>query len=175
MALLDKADKDRALDLMTERCVFERNTVALYDALLGRLRQGGASEMITQVEQYRHQEKEHEEWLEAQIRALGGDPHAETPMARLVKVESEGVQRVFQEGQRPIPELFHAMLVAELSDNAGWELLVSAAEEVDDQEAIREFTERREEEAEHLSFVQGVVETFACEALLGERVPEPLS
>lgn len=69
-------------------------------------------------------EKEHEEWSEECIRSLGGGAHSPTEMSKLVT---------------ELPHLFHALLSAELLDNAGWELLVQLADEAADREAKREF------------------------------------
>src|SRR5437868_8210657 len=69
----------RVLDLLNERLAFERAGVKLYDQIIARMKNSGdptMQKMMPQILQNRAEEKEHEEWLEEQIRALGGDDHA---------------------------------------------------------------------------------------------------
>ena len=174
-ALVDK-HKDRVIDLLTERLTFERAGVRLYDAILGKMRHSddeAIGRMISQMQEHRDQEKEHEEWLEEQIRALGGDAHAMTDRARLVEVESEGLEKVILDGDPEIPHLFHALLAAELSDGAGWDLLVQLARRAGDDQAAEEFSLRLDDEREHLVFVRRAVESFARRDLLDEEVRMP--
>lgn len=53
-----------------------------------------------------------------------------------------------------IPHDFHALLTAELADNAGWDLLVQIADEFGDSVAKKEFKKRLLEEEQHLLFVR---------------------
>ncbi len=156
MEKLAKKNRARVIDLLNERLVFERAGVKLYDTLLARLHVAPdveLRELVDHVQQHRDEEKEHEEWLEEQIRALGGDAHAITEHAVLVQAESEGVERVIRRDDS-IPHDFHALLTAELADNAGWELLVHLAGEFGDSKAKKEFRKRLHEEEEHLLFVR---------------------
>jgi hypothetical protein len=70
-----------------------------------------------------------------------------------VQAESEGVERVMRRDPS-IPHDFHALLTAELADNAGWDLLVQIAAVFGDAEAKREFEKRLHEEENHLYFVR---------------------
>ena len=146
----------KVIDLLNERLAFERSGVKLYDTLLGRLR---ATEdrtlkaFLGDVKEHREEEKEHEEWLEGQIRALGGDAHAPTERSVLVQAESEGVERVMRRDDSILHD-FHALLTAELADNAGWDLLVQIADEFGDSEAKKQFKKRLHEEEKHLLFVR---------------------
>ena len=71
----------------------------------------------------------------------------------LVRAESEGVERVMRRDDS-IPHDFHALLTAELADNAGWDMLVQIADEFGDFAAKKEFKKRLREEEEHLLFVR---------------------
>jgi len=156
MDKLAKKNVTRVIDLLNERLAFERAGVTLYDTLLGRLRASADPEiagLIDTVQKHREEEKEHEEWLEEQIRALGGDARAPSEHAVLVQAESEGVERVMRRDES-IPHDFHALLTAELADNAGWDLLVQIADEFGDSKAKKEFKKRLHEEADHLLFVR---------------------
>ena len=176
MAQLGTTNKEKVLDLLNERCAYERTGVRLYDAIIGKIEQSGDSKitkMLGQMQEHRDQEKEHEEWLEERIRALGGDPHAKTTMVQLTETESKGLEAVILDGDPDVSHLFHALLIAELADNAGWDLLVELADEAEDQEAKRGFKKRLHEEEEHLIFVRRAVERFARREVLGERVSMP--
>ncbi|MCA1827149.1 MAG: ferritin-like domain-containing protein [Myxococcales bacterium] len=159
MKKLAEKNPAKVIDLLNERLTFERAGVKLYDAVLERMR--GSPDplvkgMLGQMQEHRDEEKEHEEWLEEQIRELGGDVHALTDKALLVQTESEGIERVVRRDPS-IPHDFHALLTAELADNAGWDLLVQLADEFGDRSAKKEFKKRLHEEEEHLLFVREAV------------------
>jgi hypothetical protein len=111
---------------------------------------------MSRILQNRAEEKEHEEWLEEQIRALGGDDHAPSEKSILVKTESEGIEQVVMRDPNLLHD-FHALLTAELADNAGWGLLVELAAEFGDRAAKKEFKKRLHEEERHLVCVHDVV------------------
>jgi rubrerythrin len=156
MEKLAKKNVMKVIDLLCERLAFERSGVKLYDTLLSRLRASddpALKALLGDVKEFREEEKEHEEWLEEQIRALGGDAHAPTEQSVLVQTEAEGLERVIRRDPS-IPHDFHALLTAELADNAGWDLLVQLADELGDSDAKKQFEKRLREEEKHLSFVR---------------------
>ena len=171
MAKLHDNNVQKVIDLLTERLEFERAGVKLYDSILTKMRVSSdpsVVDMIGRMQEHREEEKEHEEFLEEQIRALGGDAHTLTPMAELVKEESKGIEDVILHETRPLPEQFHALLGAELQDNAGWDLLVQLADEAGDHVAKRAFRKRLHEEADHLLFVREAIKSFAVKEVLAE-------
>ncbi len=170
-----KHDPAKLIDVLNERLAFERAGVKLYDRILEVMRAAGdegVARMIPEMQKHRDEEKEHEEWLEAQIRALGGDAHTETPKSRLVTRESKGIEEVVM-SDAELPHLLHALLAAELVDNAGWDLLAEVADEAGDGKAKREFKRRLHEEEDHLMFVRKAVEKLAFGEVLGEDVKLP--
>jgi bacterioferritin (cytochrome b1) len=172
--LADQA-KGKLIDVLTERLAFERAGVKLYDRILEVMRAGqdeNVARMVPEMQRHRDEEKEHEEWLEAQIRALGGDAHAETDKSQLVTRESKGIEEVVMSDAR-LDHLLHALLAAELVDNAGWDLLAQLASEAGDHGARREFKRRLHEEEDHLLFVRKAVEKLSFEEVLGEDVKLP--
>src|SRR3989442_5282987 len=97
MDKLAKKNVGKVIDLLSERLAFERAAVKLYDTLHARLRVAtdpALRALLEQIEHDRDEEKEHEEWLEEQIRALGGDAHAPTERSVLVAAESQSAERV---------------------------------------------------------------------------------
>jgi bacterioferritin (cytochrome b1) len=170
-------NRARVIDLLTERLVFERTGVRLYDHILDRMRatpDENIASMLETMQAHRGQEKEHEEWLEECIRKVGGDPDAETEHSRLVMQESKGIEEVM-ENDASLPHLFHALLTAELADNAGWDLLRALAGELGDSAAKKEFAKRLREEADHLLFVRKAVQKFTLSETTGKPQKMPKS
>ena len=169
-------NRQGAIDVLAERLEFERTGVELYDRILEAMDLSNDPQieaMRDEMEEYRDEEKEHEEWLEDQIRALGGDPDARTRRVQLVEAESVGIERVILASHATIPEMLHALLAAELVDNASWALLGNLAAEAGDDEAQKGFMTRLEEEARHLLFVTKAVEAFTVQEVLGEPASLP--
>ncbi len=175
MEKLAKHDAGKVIDVLNERLAFERAGVKLYDRVLEVVRTSAdenAKRMQEELQQHRDEEKEHEEWLEEQIRSLGGDAHSETDKSRLVTRESKGIEEVVMSDAQ-LPHLLHALLAAELVDNAGWDLLVQLADEAGDREAKREFKKRLHEEEDHLLFVRKAVEKLSVAEVLGKEQKLP--
>jgi bacterioferritin (cytochrome b1) len=177
MKELAAKNRARVIDLLNERLTFERAGVKLYDAILANMQKASNPEvarMLPTMKAHRAQEKEHEEWLEAQIRALGGDAHARTEMSDLITAESAGVEKVVTTDQNLVHQL-HGLLTAELVDNAGWELLLELADDADDEAARLEFKKRLHEEEDHLIFVRRAIVAFNRRNVLGQTVTLPAS
>jgi ferritin-like metal-binding protein YciE len=173
MEKLAQKNKAKLIDLLNERLTFERSGVRLYDTILKKMESAGSMEgtrLLDEMREHRDQEKEHEEWLEECIRSLGGDAHGETEMSKLVERESQGIEKVVQEDSE-LPHLFHALLAAELVDNAGWDLLVQLADEAGDRQAKKEFRKRLNEEAEHLVVVRRALEKNILKEVLQQDQP----
>ncbi len=169
-------DRTKVIDVLAERLAFERAGVKLYDRILEVMRGEGSDEnvrrMLPEMQEHRDEEKEHEEWLEEQIRSMGGSAHAETDMSRLVTRESKGIEEVVM-SDAELPHLLHALLAAELVDNAGWDLLAHIAGEAGDHGAKREFKKRLHQEEDHLLFVRKAVEKLSFQRVLGEDTQLP--
>ena len=102
----------------------------------------------------RNQEAEHYQLLAGCIAKLGGDPTAETPSANLVGVQTIGLVQVVTDPRTNLMQSLQATLAAELIDVAGWELLVSLAEAMGQDEMVDLFQTALEEEEEHLRLTQ---------------------
>jgi len=169
MTDLGDQNRDELIDLLTERLTFERTGVRLYDRVLERIRAVGNPEVASlhaPMTAHRDQEKEHEEWLEAQIRALGGSAHAMTARAHLIQTEARGIEAIIFDERATLPQMLHALLAAELVDNAGWDLLVALADEANDHDLKKEFKRRLDEEEDHLALIQKAVTRFAKHEVL---------
>ena len=175
MDKLAQKNKDKVIDMLSERLQFERSGVKLYDAVIQKMqssREPVVAKMLDQMQEHRDQEKEHEEWLEECIRQLGGDDKQLSEKAKLVQRESKGIEEVIQRDAE-IPHLFHALLAAELVDNAGWDLLVQIADECDDTKAKRDFKKRLHEEEEHLILIREAMKKLSAHEILGEKLQMP--
>jgi bacterioferritin (cytochrome b1) len=178
MQELSKRNRVKVIDLLMERLTFERSGVQLYDAVIAKVRASRdtqVQQMLDRLQEHRDEEKEHEEWLEAQLRALGADAHGTTEMSDLIKRESKGIEDVILDGDNEIVHNFHALLAAELVDNAGWDLLVELADEAGDRDAKKAFKKRLHEEEEHLIFMRRAIQKLARRDVLGEEVSMPTS
>jgi hypothetical protein len=167
----------QVLDVLGARLGFERTAVRLYDRVIERMERHAEPRyhpIIAQLRQIRDEEKEHEEWIEAQIRALGGSPEIATEMAELEREEESGIEHIIDSDDKPI-HLVHALLAFELADNAGWDVLVKLADDVGDRTAKLQFARRLGEEAKHLLFMREVVIRAAEIELLGRDVALPTS
>jgi bacterioferritin (cytochrome b1) len=176
MFKLAQFNKVKVIDALAERLAFERASVQLYDAIIGRVRRAKDPELtslLPDLEAHREHEREHQEWLERKIRELGGDPNLETEYSRLAKVESQGIEKVILDGDDSIPHMFHALLTAELTDNAGWEMLVDLADEVGDHDARHIFRRYLHDEEHHLKLAMRAFEAFRRAEILGEKPRMP--
>jgi rubrerythrin len=167
MQKLARYDKVKLIDLLSERLAFERAGVGLYDSVLDRLDSSTALWAFREeLEKFRADEMEHRDWLASQIERLGGDPDVETDLALLVDQESAGIQMIVA-----VDDVFshamHALLSAELMDNAGWELLIELADDADDREAREEFRVRLHQEENHLLFARTTMLALVRKAVLG--------
>ncbi len=166
MDKLAKKNVAKVIDLLSERLAFERSGVKLYDTLHARLRVAKDPALKALLEQVEHNRDEE------QIRALGGDAHTPTERSVLARAESEGVERVMRRDDS-IPHDFHALLTAELADNAGWDLLVQIADEFGDSAAKKEFEKRLREEEQHLLFVRKTLLELTKQEVSVPQPPPP--
>lgn len=176
MNKLAQVNGPKLLELLSERMAFERASVKLYDDILEALRarspDSGMDRIAEQLETIRQTEIEHERWLATQISLFGGDPEELTPRVQLVEIEQRGLGEVVSKDP-DVSHMFHALLMAELADHAGWELLLELADFADDPLARQEFGARLHEEDKHLLFVQELVENLARREVLGQEHPLP--
>lgn len=164
------------MDKIGERIAFERTGTRLYDALIVKYRaaveqqpdalprelpaegdaglaiEGDPGEILARI---RAEEVEHFSLLCEAMTQLGGDPTAQTPCADVAAVASSGLMQVLNDPRTTLAQCLSAMLTAELTDNAGWELLISLAEEVGEPELAGRFLGALGQEQEHLAIVKG--------------------
>lgn len=145
------------VDKLGERLAFERAGTRLYEALMAKCQATGDGAPLPDLAQLRHfcdEEARHFKLVADCIESLGADPTAQTPCADVTGVESAGLMQVVSDPQTSVNQSLHAILVAELADNAGWEELIALAEELGQGDMARQFEQALDEEREHLQQVR---------------------
>jgi rubrerythrin len=177
MAMLTGRAPQVFLDKLGERLAFERTGTRLYDALIAKfeaLGDGGASVRIEDLQRLRSEEAHHFAIVADAIESLGGDPTAETPCADLAGVESLGLMQVLTDPRTTFAQSLHAILIAEMADHAGWEMLIALADENQQASLVTEFTTALNEEREHLELVQQWHQQTVLGRTLGSQVAAPV-
>ena len=143
-------------DKLGERLAFERTGVRLYDALLAKCGANGKADAppLKELEHIRGEEAEHFALIGKAIESLGGDPTAQTPAADIAGVEGSGLMQVLTDPKTTIAQALHAILVAEMVDNAAWEELIEIADAAGQSELVEQFAKAHAQEAEHWAKVQ---------------------
>ena len=110
---------------------------------------------LKELQHIRDEEATHFALLGAAIASLGGDPTAQTPGADVAGVEGMGLMQVLTDPKTTVAQALHAILVAEMTDNAAWEELMELTEQAGNDDLVARFAKASEEETEHLEKVQG--------------------
>lgn len=145
------------IDKLGERLAFERSGVRLYEALLTKCQATPEklSGMSTeQLMHFRDEEARHFKLVAECLEQLGADPTAQTPAADVTGVASMGIMQVLDDPRTTVAQSLQALLIAELADNAGWELLTELAEELGQDDMVMRFEQALAEEVEHLDHVR---------------------
>lgn len=145
------------LDKLSERLAFERMGTRLYDALLTKceaLDDSSGMPTVADLQEIREEEYRHFELLTQAITELGGDPTVQSPCADVTAVASTGILQVLTDPRTTMSQCLSAILTAELTDNAGWEMLIDVADELGYEDLSSRFTEALNNEQRHLLNVQ---------------------
>jgi hypothetical protein len=144
------------MDKLGERLAFERSGTRLYDALIAKCKAYPESGVpVAELERIREEEAMHFALVGAAIQSLGGDPTAQTPCADVAGVEGMGLMQVMTDPKTTLAQALHALLVAEMTDNAAWEDLVELTTQFGNDDLVARFIKAHEQEIEHLGKVRG--------------------
>jgi rubrerythrin len=159
------------LDKLGERLAFERTGTRLYEAVIAKLdaadpHPGGPTR--SDLELIRNAEHRHFTMIRDAIVQLGADPTAMTPCADLVAVAGLGWVQVVSDPRTTLNQGLDIMLIAELADHSGWELLIGLADQLGFEDLAHQFQAALAEEDQHVARVRGWITT----ALLGEAGTE---
>jgi hypothetical protein len=98
------------------------------------------------------------------VGTLGGDPTVQTPCADVTAAASMGLMQVLTDPRTTFAQCLNTILTAELTDNAGWELLGALAESAGQSQLQEYFGAALGAEQEHLSIVQDWLKTLTTQA-----------
>lgn len=150
------------IDKLGERLAFERTGTRLYEALIvkcrGAAQAGQVNLSIDQLLHIHNEEARHFKLLTDAMEKLGADPTAMTPCADTTGVQSIGILQVLTDPRTTIAQCLNAILTAELSDTAGWELLIQLANEMGQDEMVSQFEEAHAAEQEHVLIVKQMLQ-----------------
>jgi rubrerythrin len=170
VAMLTGNRPELLLDKLGERLAFERTGTRLYDALITKfdtVDDGTTSMKVDDLQKIRDDEARHFSILADAMDSLGADPTAQTPCADVTGVEAIGLVQVVTDPRTTLAQSLHAILVAEMADQNGWEMLIVLAEEHSLNAMVSDFSLALNEERSHLQRVQMWFE----EATLGSPLP----
>jgi bacterioferritin (cytochrome b1) len=145
------------MDRLGERLAFERTGTRLYEALITKCEAAadpGANRRLDLLNRFRAEEAAHFKMLAQCIESMGGDPTSQTPTADVAGVESSGLLQVISDPKTSVVQSLHAILVAELTDNAGWDELIVLCQEMGETQLVQRFTEARDQERLHLDQIR---------------------
>lgn len=160
--MIDKLSGDRPevlIDKLGERLAFERTGTRLYDAMITKCQRLETAEvdpdMMVMLQRIRDEEARHMAMVDSAIRSIGGDPTAMTPCADVAAVATMGVLQVVNDPRTSLPQCLNALLIAELTDNAGWELLIKLARASGHTDMATTFAQALADEEQHMMTVKG--------------------
>jgi ferritin-like protein len=166
-------DKNKLIDKLLERWIVEKTAFELYGLAAERARLlGNRQGLVVRLEEIRRQEKDHEEMIEEVVRALGGELDRNLPSVQVAQREASGLLEVLRKPDAQLPHVLHALLTAELVDNAGWDLLIELGNQAGlGHETMRRFRLAFDAEKDHLATIRGLLQEIARSEVLGATQP----
>lgn len=160
------------IDKLGERLAFERTGTRLYEAAIAKLEAAGphpGGPTRADLEAIRDAEHRHVAVLRDAVLRLGADPTAMTPGADLIAVSGLGWVQAVTDPRTTLDQCLDVLLLAELGDRGGWELLIGLTRQLDFEDLARQFQAALAEEEHHVFRVRGWITT----ALYGEAGAVP--
>jgi hypothetical protein len=142
------------IDKLGERMAFERTGFRLYEAFIQKCQTVLPEESIDFLKKIQLDEFVHFQLVKEAITSLGGDPTAVTPCADVAGVASKGLIAVINDPRTSIAQCANALLIAELTDNEGWELLIELTRQAKLDQLYQQFSAAKASEERHLSEIR---------------------
>lgn len=144
------------INKLGERLAYERSGVRLYESMIRKCEnaKSGPKIPIDELRHFQSEEEEHFQLVKKTMQSLGADPTAETPDADVIGVASMGLQKVLCDPRTSVGQCLAAMLSIELTDYAGWELLIELADKMGLDDSVKEFRRALKEEEDHLKHIR---------------------
>ncbi len=153
------------IDALGGRLAFERTGARLYDAFLEKCEvrsEEAATLPMDRLRQFRQEEAAHMEMVWDALRQLGADPTCVTPLADVNGVASVGVMQLLADPRTSIAQSLHAIHIAELVDNDGWQQLVKLALTLGQNAMAEQFRRAMAEEDQHLTVIRQLAEQLTA-------------
>lgn len=145
------------IDKLGERLAYERAGTRLFELLIGKFESGnsptGEADLETLV-RFRNQELSHFKMLWDCVEKLGADPTVQTPSADVSGVKAQGLVATLSDPRTTFAHALDAMLIAELTDNEGWRMLIDLAEGMGQKEMVDNFNIALADENIHLEHIR---------------------
>ncbi|KYG68597.1 hypothetical protein AZI87_04990 [Bdellovibrio bacteriovorus] len=154
--LLQGKRPEALIDKLGERLAFERTGARLYEAVITKCQACAVTEFLPDLMRIHQEELEHFEIVKGAIEQIGADPTAVTPCADANAVASMGLLQVAADPRTSVPQTLQALLVAEMTDNAGWELLIEMARRANLDAMAEKFEGALAAEEEHLMTIKRI-------------------
>lgn len=163
-------------DKLGERAAFERSGVRLYQAMLSKVQgcaYAGKDKLMADLHHIMNEELQHFQLVSQTIKYLGGDPTAQTPSADISAVASMGIIQVLTDPRTSLAHGLQALLTAEMTDRACWELLVELVRDAGQNDAAEAFQKALESEREHETTVKRWLQILLNDEDQAARAPQP--
>lgn len=147
---MDDKIRGHLLDKLSERLAFERGGVRLYEAFLAKCAALAPQYSAELLRQFHREEAQHLRWVIQCIENLGGDPTCQTPCADVTGITTMGLVQVVTDPRTDLIQATHALLLAEIADNVGWDLLIQLLEKHGFTEDVERFQTAKAQEDNHL-------------------------
>lgn len=145
------------IDKLGERLAFERTGTRLYEAVMTKAERNGSDgtgPALADLRQVHDEELAHFHLIKRHMERLGADPTAMTPAADVAGVASSGLLGVATDPRTTVHQSLEAVLIAELADNEGWEMLIGLARDMGQDTMADEFQTALADEERHLALVR---------------------
>ncbi len=142
------------IDRLGDRLAFERTGTRLYEALIQKCQIAGSAplqNLLPELVKHRDEEARHFALVRDTMKMLGADPTAQTPSADVSGVASMGLLQVVCDPRTSLMQSLDAILIAELADNDGWEMLIRLTDQMGLKDTAASFRKALEEERDHLA------------------------
>ncbi|MCC2644710.1 MAG: hypothetical protein K0R94_488 [Burkholderiales bacterium] len=144
------------IDKLSERAAFERTGTRLYEALIAKAMglNNLTSDQLAILYKIRDDEARHYRIVVDALESIGADPTAQTPCADLIAVASLGNVQVITDPRSTFAQSLNTLLTIELTDNAGWELLIDLADKLGHKQMVQSFRHALDQENLHLATIR---------------------
>lgn len=148
------------IDKLGERLAFERMGVRLYRALIRKCEMDPmrhAALDLFRLQEICDAELEHMLLVKKVIEDVGADPTSTTPAADAMAVASMGLVQVLNDPRTSVAQCLEAILIAELADRDGWNLLIEMTEQIGDETLLAQFRQALAVESVHVEEMRGLL------------------